>query len=92
MYDLFHKDSIGGNNLGWYDSAEFNAAMDTARKTVDDKARQALFVKAEDILLNTDTAVSPMNWYNGDHVYAKDVKGYGQEALGWVRYELITVG
>ena len=92
MYDLFHKDSIGGNNLGWYDSAEFNAAVDTARSTVDDAARQKLFVEAEDILLNKDVAVSPMNWYNGDHVFADNVKGYSQEALGWVRYESVTLG
>ena len=92
MYDLFHKDSIGGNNLGFYDSAEFNATVDEARKTIDTDKREELFRTAEDLLLNGDTAVSPMNWYNGDNLYADGVTGYSQEALGWVRYELVSIG
>ena len=88
---MFHKDSIGGNNLGFYDSAEFNATVDEARKTVDTDKREELVRQAEDLLLNGDTAVSPMNWYNGDHVFADTVSGYSQEALGWVRYELVSV-
>ncbi len=91
MYDLFHVDSIGGNNLGFYDSEEFNTAVDTARATVDDEERQSLFREAENILLNVDTAVIPTNWYSGDQVYADNVEGYEQEALGWIRYETLVV-
>ncbi len=91
MYDLFHTDSIGGNNLGWYSSPAFDEAVNKARTTVDDAQREALFEDAEDILLNQDTAVAPMNWYKGDQVYADNVTGYAQEALGWVRYETITI-
>jgi oligopeptide transport system substrate-binding protein len=91
MYDLFHVEAAG-NNLGKYDSAEFNTTVDEARKTIDDAKRFELFQKAEDLLLNVDTAVIPITWYNGDHVFAENIKGYAQEALGWVRFEKITVG
>ncbi len=91
MYDLFHVDSIGGNNLGWYDSADFNELVTTARQTVDTDEREQLFRDAENQLLNVDTAVIPTNWYSGDHVFAEGVEGYAQEPLGWVRFETISV-
>ena len=91
MYDLFHVESAG-NNLGKYDSKAFNDTVTKARGTVDQAARLKLFVESENTLLNTEAAVIPINWYNGDQVFAKNVKGYTQEALGWVRFEKITVG
>lgn len=90
MYDLFHVESAG-NNLGKYDSAEFNTMVSEARATIDLDARLALFQEAENLLLNVDAAVVPINWYNGDQVYADNVNGYLQEALGWVRFEKISV-
>lgn len=91
MYDLFHTESIGGNNLGWYSNPEFDRIVDEARGTVDDETRFELFREAERLLLNTDTGVIPINWYNGDQVYADGVEGYDQEGLGWVRFEQISL-
>lgn len=90
MYDLFHVESAG-NNLGKYDSAVFNDLVTNARKTLDLDERLAAFNDAETQLLNTDAAVIPINWYNGDQVFAANVTGYAQEALGWVRFEKISV-
>ena len=58
MYDLFHQDSLGGNNHG-YVSDEFDALVDEAKQTVDPAAQAELFNQAEDILLNKDIGVDP---------------------------------
>ena len=35
MFDLFHTDSIGGNNHGPFSNEEFDALVDEAKQTVD---------------------------------------------------------
>ena len=92
MYDLFSKASIGegSNNLGQYSSDEFSGLVDDARRDTDDASRQEKFRKAEDILLNQDTAVMPINWYQGDQVFS-GLQNYWQEPLGWVRWEQVSL-
>ena len=68
MYDLFHTDSIGGNNLGSFSNEQFDVLVDEAKQTVDTDKQASLFQQAESILLNDDTGVVPMNWYRGDYV------------------------
>ena len=51
MYDLFHTDSLGGNNYG-FSNPEFDALVDEAKQTVDPDEQAALFQQAEEILLN----------------------------------------
>ena len=76
-----------GNNLGKYDSAEFDDLVAEARATIDDDARLALFDEAEKILLNDDAAVVPINWYNGrPGLRRQRDRNFGQEPLGWVRF------
>lgn len=91
MYDLFFSTSEG-NNLGKYNSKKFDELVDKARRTSDNEQRFASFQAAEDQLLNVDTAVIPINWYKSDHVFDEDkVVNYKQEALGWVRYETLSL-
>ncbi|MET0326357.1 MAG: ABC transporter substrate-binding protein, partial [Ilumatobacteraceae bacterium] len=87
MYDLFHQDSIGGNNHG-YVSDEFDALVDQAKQTVDPDEQAALFNQAEDILLNKDIGVVPLNWYLGDQAYNQEkITNFPQTQLGIILWE-----
>lgn len=91
MFDLFHSDSIGGNNLGPFSNKEFDALIDEAKSTVDTDKQAALFQQAEDILLNKDTGVVPMNWYRGDYVFNKDrVASFPQTNFGLIIWEQVA--
>ena len=92
MYDLFHSDSAGGNNLGFYISPEFDALVDEAKATTDVEEAGELYRQAEDILLNEAIAVVPVNWYRGDYVYNPEtVTNFPQTGLGLILWELVTV-
>ena len=91
MYDLFHQDSIGGNNHG-YVSDEFDALVDQGKQTVDPDEQAALFNQAEEILLNQDIGVIPINWYLGDYVYNDEkISNFPQTKLGIVLFEQLTL-
>ncbi|MGB2757747.1 MAG: hypothetical protein WBD02_08810, partial [Acidimicrobiia bacterium] len=60
-----------------------------AQKTTDAAERGKLYNSAEDILLNKQTIVVPMNWYTGDHVYADNVVNYDQPPLGLILWERV---
>jgi oligopeptide transport system substrate-binding protein len=92
MYDLFHSDAIGGNNHGAYSNPEFDALVDEAKTTVDKEKQAELFQQAEDILLNQDVAVIPINWYRGDYVYNDDkIANFPQTPLGLVLWEQVSL-
>jgi oligopeptide transport system substrate-binding protein len=91
MLDLFHKSSVGGNNMGSFDDPKFNDLVDKAQAEPDDAKRAALYQQAEDYLLNTAIAAVPLNWYKGDHVYSEKVVGYDQPPLGIVLWERVGV-
>jgi ABC-type transport system substrate-binding protein len=90
MYDLFHTESIGGNNLGSFSNEEFDSLVDEAKETVDADAQAQLFQDAEKILLNEDTGVVPLNWYNGDYVYSDDIATFPQTNFGLVIWEQVA--
>jgi ABC-type oligopeptide transport system substrate-binding subunit len=91
MFDLFASASIGGNNLGPFTNTEFDALVDEAKQTVDKDEAATLFRQAESILLNDDTGVVPMNWYNGDYVYNADKwTGFNQTNFGLILWEQIA--
>ena len=91
MYDQYHSDSLDGNNYG-YINEEFDALIDEAKATTDADARAQLFNQAEDILLNEDVGVVPINWYLGDYAYNPEVlEGFGQNPLALITWEQITV-
>jgi ABC-type oligopeptide transport system substrate-binding subunit len=92
MYDLFSKESIGGNNLGPYDNAEFDRLVAEAKSETDKDAAAALYQQAEELLVNTDIGTVPLLWYVGDYVYNPDkVTNFPQTGLGLVLWEQVTV-
>ncbi len=90
MFDLFHTDSIGGNNLGPFSNEDFDALIDEAKQTVDADEQASLFQEAEQILLNDDTGVIPMNWYRGDYVYSDDIVNFTQTNFGLIVWEQVA--
>jgi len=90
MYDLFHSDSIGGNNLGEFTNEEFDSLVAEAKQTVDPDEQADLFTQAEQILLNDDTGVVPMNWYRGDYVYSDDIASFPQTNFGLILWEQVA--
>jgi ABC-type oligopeptide transport system substrate-binding subunit len=90
MYDLFHGDSLGGNNFGFI-SEEFDALVDEGKQTVDKDEQAQLFQDAEKILLNDLTGVVPINWYRGDYVYDPErVASFPQE-FGIIKWERVRL-
>ena len=89
MYDLFHTESIGGNNLGGYDNEEFDSLIDEAKQETDADTQAQLFQDAEKILLNEDTGVVPMNWYKGDYVYSDEISSFPQTNFGLIIWEQV---
>jgi ABC-type oligopeptide transport system substrate-binding subunit len=88
MYDLFHTDSLGGNNYG-YSNPEFDQLVDQAKQTVDPDEQASLFQQAETILLD-DVGVIPIVWYRGDYVYDSDaIGGFTQTNFGLILWEKV---
>jgi oligopeptide transport system substrate-binding protein len=91
MYDLYHQESIGGNNHGFI-SDEFDALVDEAKQTTDPDAQAQLFQQAEQILLNEEVGVIPINWYLGDYAYNPEALGdFHQSPFGLIAWEQIVV-
>jgi ABC-type oligopeptide transport system substrate-binding subunit len=91
MYDLYHQDSLGGNNDGFI-SDEFDAIVDEAKATVDRDEQADLFHQAEDILLNQEIGAVPINWYNGDYAFDPDtVAVFPQTNFGLILWEQIAL-
>jgi ABC-type oligopeptide transport system substrate-binding subunit len=92
MYDLMHTDAIGGNNHGFHSNPQFDSLVDEAKKTVDTDKQASLFQQAEDILLNTDVAVAPINWRVGQYVYNdKKIAEFPQSQLSLVAWDRIKL-
>jgi ABC-type oligopeptide transport system substrate-binding subunit len=92
MYDLFHSDAIGGNNHGRYSNPEFDELVNQAKATVDKDEQADLFNQAEEILLNEDVAVIPVNWYKGDYVYNDEkIANFPQTPLGLILWEQVAL-
>lgn len=89
MYDLFHSDSLGGNNYG-FSNEEFDSLVDEAKATVDKDAQAELFQQAEQILLNDEIGVVPINWYRGDYAYGNDVAVFPQSNFGLIAWEQVA--
>ncbi len=91
MYDLFHSDSIGGNNYAQYSSEKFDSLVSEAKQTTDPDKQAELFNQAEEQLLNVDTYAVPLNWYLGDKVWNdKDFSDFIMTNQGLILWEQIT--
>jgi oligopeptide transport system substrate-binding protein len=92
MYDLFHSDAIGGNNHGFHSNPQFDALVDEAKATVDKDEAASLYNQAEEILLNEDVGVVPINWRVGDYAYNDEkVAEFPQNQLSLVAWERIKL-
>ena len=90
MYDLYHTDSLGGNNHG-YSNPEFDELVDEAKQTTDPEQQAELFQEAETILLD-DVGTIPFNWYRGDYVFNEDrIGGFEQTNFGLFAWEKVFV-
>ncbi|MDQ3480411.1 MAG: ABC transporter substrate-binding protein [Actinomycetota bacterium] len=92
MFDLFDTSAIGGNNLGPYSNTEFDGLVADAKQELDVDKQGEIYREAEDILLNQDIGVIPINWYRGDYVYNPErVKVFEQAPNGLVLWERVAV-
>jgi len=92
MYDLFHGDSLDGNNYGANINEEFDQLVDDAKQSTDAAEAAELYNQAEDILLNQDIGVVPINWFLGDQVYNDDkISKFPMTNQGLILYERIEL-
>lgn len=91
MVDLFSAASIGGNNFGRFDNAEFEDLIAQAQAETDDTKRGELYNQAESLMLNDETAAVPLNWYTGGQVFRDNVENFDQPPLGIMLWERISV-
>ncbi|MDQ3176969.1 MAG: ABC transporter substrate-binding protein [Actinomycetota bacterium] len=71
MYDLFHSETLDGNNYG-FQNEEFDSLVDEAKETTDLAAAGELYNQAEEVLLNEQIMAVPINWYLGDYAYDQE--------------------
>lgn len=80
MLDLLY--STNGNNDGKFNNAEFDAAMDIARTTLNAAERSEALHKAEDILM-AETACIPIAYYNDFWLQSGKITGSWHSAYGY---------
>ena len=80
MLDLLY--STNGNNDGKFNNAEYDAAMETSRTTVDKTARFEALHEAEDILME-ETGCVPVAYYNDFYLQSEKITGMWHSAYGY---------
>lgn len=80
MLDLLY--STNGNNDGKFNNAEYDAAMDISRTTLDDKERSEALHEAEDILMD-QAACIPVAYYNDFWLQSEKITGMWHSAYGY---------
>jgi oligopeptide transport system substrate-binding protein len=87
MFPIFDSRAIGGDNMSFYENPRFDAAIDEARREADQSRAATTYQSAEDMVLNQDTVVVPLNWYAGQVVYTDRLHNVIQGALGFLAYD-----
>ncbi|NLS85773.1 MAG: peptide ABC transporter substrate-binding protein [Ruminococcaceae bacterium] len=82
--------SSNGNNNSKYASADFDAAMDTARSTIDPEERSAALHKAEDIAM-TDMSVIPVAFYNDFWLQSDKITGDWHSPYGYWYFQYADI-
>ncbi len=85
VWPLFGRGS--GDNHTQYDNQRFEDFIRQARQTTDQSRRNDLYQQAEALVLNDDTAVVPLNWYQGTIVWSDKLRNVTQGALQFVAYD-----
>lgn len=80
MLDLLY--STNGNNDGKFNNAEYDAAMDISRTTLDAKERSEALHKAEDIIMDEAGCV-PVAYYNDIWLQSSKITGMWHSAYGY---------
>lgn len=80
MLDLFY--STNGNNDGKFVNAEYDAAMDIARTTLDPTERFNALHKAEDILME-EAAMIPVAYYSDFYLQSEKITGSWHSPKGY---------
>lgn len=80
MLDLLY--STNGNNDGKFNNAEYDAAMDTSRTTLDAAERSAALHKAEDIIMEEAGCV-PVAYYNDFWLQSSKIQNMWHSAYGY---------
>ncbi|MBD5470958.1 MAG: peptide ABC transporter substrate-binding protein [Lachnospiraceae bacterium] len=80
MLDLFY--STNGNNDGKFNNADYDAAMDIARSTLDAAERSNALHEAEDILMNEMGCV-PVAYYNDFWLQSDKIVGSWHSPYGY---------
>ena len=90
-FDIFGSEALDNNNYG-YISEEYDELLAEAKATTDADEAGELFRQAEQVLLNDDTGVVPINWYNGQQVYNGDkIANLQEEPTGHVVWETVSL-
>ncbi len=80
MLDLLY--STNGNNDGKFNNAEYDAAMDVSRTTLDAAERSAALHEAEDILMD-QVACIPVAYYNDFWLQSDKITGSWHSPYGY---------
>ena len=80
MLDLFY--STNGNNDGKFSNADFDAAIDTSRSTLDAAERSTALHTAEDILMDQAGCI-PLAYYNDFWLQSSKITGAWHSAYGY---------
>ncbi len=80
MLDLLY--STNGNNDGKFDSADYDAAMEISRTTLDTAERSEALHNAEDILMD-QAACIPVAYYNDFWLQSDKITGMWHSAYGY---------
>lgn len=80
MLDLFY--STNGNNDGRFNNAEYDAAMDVSRTTLDAAERSEALHKAEDILME-EAGCIPVAYYNDFWLQSEKITGSWHSPYGY---------
>ena len=86
MFPIFDSRAIGGDNIAFYENPRFDAAIDDARRQADQARVATIYQTAEDMVLNQDAVVAPLNWYAGQVVYTDKLHNVIQGPLGFLAY------
>lgn len=80
MLDLLY--STNGNNDGKFSNAEYDAAMELSRTTMDPAERSAALHEAEDILMD-EVACIPLAYYNDFWLQSSKITGMWHSPYGY---------
>ena len=85
IWPLFSKDSA--DNHTQYNNPKLETLIDQARRTTDVSKRNDFYHQAESLVLNDDTVIVPLNWYQGIMAWSQQLHNVVQGSLLFVAYD-----